>query len=70
MKFCLLGMCLRKYTNNPLILTLKKMFEIIKGTFFSNCKVWLKIKETFDTKKVGCKQVIKFSIGELVWFNV
>ena len=28
------------------------------------------MKETFDKKKVGCKEVDKFQIGELVWFNV
>ena len=30
----------------------------------------MKMKETFDKKKVGCKEVDKFQIGELVWFNV
>ena len=28
------------------------------------------MKDTFDKKKVGCKDVDKFHIGELVWFNV
>ena len=28
------------------------------------------MKDTFNKKKVGCKDVDKFQIGELVWFNV
>ena len=30
----------------------------------------MKMKETFDNKKVGCKEVDEFQTGELVWFNV
>ena len=30
----------------------------------------MKMKETFDKKIVGCKEVDEFQIGELVWFNV
>ena len=30
----------------------------------------MKMNETFNKKKVGCKEVDKFQIGELVWFNV
>ena len=30
----------------------------------------MKMKETFDKKKVGCKEVDEFQTGELVWFNV
>ena len=30
----------------------------------------MKMNETFDKKKVGCKEVDKFQIGELVCFNV
>ena len=29
----------------------------------------MKMKETFDKKNVGCKEVDEFQIGELVWFN-
>ena len=28
------------------------------------------MKKTFGKKKAGCKDVNKFQIGELVWFNV
>ena len=30
----------------------------------------MKMKETFNKKKVGRKEVDKFQIGELMWFNV
>ena len=49
---------------------IEKMFEIHKGAFFSNCKYQLKMKKTFDLKKVGKKEVTKSQIGELVWLNV
>ena len=29
-----------------------------------------KTKDTFDKKKVDCKGVDKFQIGEIVWFNI
>ena len=28
------------------------------------------MKDTFDKKKVGCKAINEFQVGELVWFNV
>ena len=46
------------------------MFEIHKGDFISNRHYQLKMKETFDKKKVGHKDVDKFQTGELMWFNV
>ena len=46
------------------------MYEINKEAFFSNCKYQLKMKKTFDSKKVGKKEVTKFQIGEFVWLNV
>ena len=49
---------------------IKKMFEIHTGAFLSNRRYQLKMKETFDKKKVGLKDVDKFQTGELVWFNV
>lgn len=49
---------------------IKKMFEIHTGAFLSNRRYQLKMKETFDKKKVGRKDVDKFQTGELVWFNV
>ena len=49
---------------------IKKMFEIHKGAFFSNRRYQLKMKETFEKKKVGRKDVDKFQTGELLWFNV
>ena len=42
---------------------IKKMFEIHKGAFLSNRRYQLKMKETFDKNKVGCKDVDKFHIG-------
>ena len=47
-----------------------KMFELHQGAFLSNRRYQMKMKETFDKKKVGCKEVDKFEIGELVWFKV
>lgn len=49
---------------------IKKMFEIHKVAFLSNRSYQLKMKETSDKKEVGCKDVDKFHIGELVWFIV
>ena len=49
---------------------IKKMFEIYTGAFLTNRRYQLKMKETFDKKKVGRKDVDKFQTGELVWFNV
>ena len=46
------------------------MFEIHTGAFLSNRRYQLKMKETFDKKKVGHKDVDKFQTGELVWFNI
>ena len=46
------------------------MFEIHTGAFLSNRHYQLKMKETFNKKKVGHKDVDKFQTGELVWFNV
>ena len=46
------------------------MFEIHTGAFLSNRRYQLKMKETFDKKKVGRKDVDEFQTGELVWFNV
>lgn len=45
------------------------MFEIHTGAYLSNRRYQLKMKETFDKKKVGRKDVDKFQTGELVWFN-
>ena len=41
------------------------MFEIHQGAFFSNIRYQIKMKETFDKKKVGCKDVDKFQIKRL-----
>ena len=49
---------------------IKKMFEIHQGAFLSNRQYQVKMKDTFDKKKVGRKDVNKFQIGELVWFGV
>ena len=49
---------------------IEKIIEIHKGAFLSNKCYQLKKKETFDKKKVGCKEVDEFQIGELVWLNV
>ena len=46
------------------------MFELHKGAFFSNRKYQLKMNKTFDLKKVGKKEVIKFQVRELIWLNV
>ena len=46
------------------------MFKIHKGAFFFNCKTHLKMKETSNIKRVVCKEVYKFMVYELVWFNV
>ena len=46
------------------------MFEIHTGAFLSNKRIQLKMKETFNKKKVGRKDVDKFQTWELVWFNV
>ena len=48
----------------------KKMFKNHKGAFFSNHKFQLKMKKTFDLKKVGKKEVTKFQVGELLWLYV
>ena len=48
---------------------IKKMFEIHHGAFFSNRRYQVKMKNTFDKKKVGCKDVDKFQIGEHVWIK-
>ena len=47
-----------------------KMFELHEGAFLSNRSYQTKMKETFDKKKVGRKEVDESQIGELVWFNV
>ena len=44
---------------------IKKMFEFHQGAFLLNRRYQVKIKDTFDKKKVGCKVVNKFEIGEL-----
>ena len=49
---------------------IKKMFEIHKGAFLSKGSYHVKMKDTFNKKKVGCKDVNKFQAGELVWFNI
>ena len=49
---------------------IKKMFEIHTGAFLSNRRYQLKMKETFDKKKVGRKDVDEFQTGELLWFNL
>ena len=46
------------------------MFEIHTGAFLSNRPCQLILKETFDKKKVGRKDVDKFQTGELIWFKV
>ena len=43
-----------------------KMFELHQGAFLSIRRYQKKMKETFDKKKVGCKEVDKFQTGELV----
>ena len=45
---------------------IEKMFEIHTGAFLSNRRYQLKMKETFDKKKVGRKDVDEFQTGELV----
>ena len=47
-----------------------KMFELHQGAFLSNRRYQMKMKETFNKKKVGYKEVDKFQTGELVWFNI
>ena len=49
---------------------IKKIFEIHQGAFLSNRRYQVKMKDTFNKKKVGCRDVNKFHTGELVWFNV
>ena len=44
---------------------IKKMFELHKRAFFSNRKYQMKMKETFDRRKVH-KEIVEFQIGELV----
>ena len=48
---------------------IEKMFELHKRAFFSNRKYQMKMKETFDRRKVH-KEIVEFQIGELVWFNI
>ena len=45
------------------------MSEPHQGAFVLNRRYHIKMKETFNNKKVGCKEVYKFQTGELVWFN-
>ena len=49
---------------------IKKRVEIYQGAFLSDRRYQVKMKDTFNKKKVGCKDVNKFQTGELVWFNV
>ena len=42
---------------------IKKMFEIQKGAFISNRHYQLKMKKTFEKKKAGHKDVVKFQTG-------
>ena len=49
---------------------IKKMFEIHQGAFLSNRRYQVKMKDNFDKKKVGCKDIDKTKFAELVWFNV
>ena len=46
------------------------MFEIHQGAFLSNRRCQVNMKDTFEKKKVGCKDVKKFQIEELKWFNL
>ena len=61
---------LEEQYQNTLISHIIKMFELHQGAFLSNRHYQMKMKETFDKKKVGHKKVYKFQTGELVWFNV
>ena len=47
---------------------IKRYFKIHQGFSFKR-RYQVKMKDTFDKKKVGCKDANKFHIGELVWFN-
>ena len=49
---------------------IKKMFEFYKGAFLLNRGYQMKMKKTFDKKKVGFKDAGKFQTGELLWFNI
>ena len=49
---------------------IEKMLEIHQEAFFSNRRYQLKMKDTFEKKKVGHKDVSKFHSGELVWLYV
>ena len=49
---------------------IEKMLEIHQGAFLLNRRYQVRMKDTFDKKKVGRKDVDEFQIGELVWFNV
>ena len=46
------------------------MFEVHKGAFFSNHKYQLKMKKTFDLRKVGKNEVTKFQVRELVCLDL
>ena len=70
MKSHLLGLRLRRCTKMPLVLKSKTYLEYAKKHFLLNRRYQLKMKETFDKKKVGRKDVDEFQTGELVWFNV
>ena len=68
MKSHSLGMILKNSTKTLLVLILK-MFELHKRVFFRNRKYQLKMKETFNRRKVH-KEIIEFQIGGLVWLNI
>ena len=41
------------------------MFEIHQGAFLSNRSYQVKMKDTFNKKKVGCKDVDKFRLENM-----
>ena len=47
----------------------EKMFELRKRVFFTNRKYQMKMKETFDRRKVH-KEIVEFQIEELVWLSI
>ena len=48
---------------------IKKMFKFHQGAFLPNRRYQVKMKDSFEMKKVGCKDVNMFQIGELMWSN-
>ena len=62
-------MILKNSAKTLSVLIIRKIFELHKRAFFRDRKYQMKMKETFDRRKVH-KEIDKFQIGELVWFNI